>query len=161
AATQRWVHVTTPQIKPSRAAPELRAALDVVEMPGEADVALPASEPRDGREHRFSFQAWYAWMDPLAHAHHPANVDWADEALPRIAAASGVDPHGLRPLAEETSWRSGVVAPEAVTVVTRVEGVTDRGVVCSHRFLGAEDRLCAEGTTVRSHDDLDRDALAR
>jgi acyl-CoA thioesterase FadM len=160
AATQRWVHVTSPEIKPSRAAPALLAAIPVVDVPGEADVTLPAWDPVDGEEHGMSFAAWYGWMDPLAHANHPQYVDWADEALARRLAGADLDPFGLVPVAEELTWRSGVVAPEVVTVRTRVVGVTEAGVVCAHRFLGADERPCAEGTTVRAHDRASRDQLS-
>jgi acyl-CoA thioesterase FadM len=160
SATQRWVHVTLPGLKPSRAAPALRDAFGVITPDGEADVALPEVAPVDGaEEHRFAFDAWHTWMDPLAHANHPTYVDWADEALARILGGRGGDPQGLASVAEEMTWRSGVVAPERVSVTTRVVGRAGDAVVCAHAFHGSDERLCAEGTTVRRHADLDPDRL--
>lgn len=148
SATQRWVHIVLPDLKPVRAAPDLERSFVVVE--GEADAALPAFEPlAEGPERALSFEAWHTWMDPLGHANHPAYVDWADEALSRWIAEAGADPQSLRPLAEEVTWRSGVMAPERVTVRTSLAGRTDGAAVLRHVFEGGDGRLCAEATTVR------------
>lgn len=150
-ATQRWVHVSLPNLKPGRAPAALVEAFSLVER--DADVALPAFEPAGGAAHVFSFTPWYTWMDPLAHANHPAYVDWADEAVSRIGAARGLDPHGLLPIAEEVLWRAGVVAPNTVTVTTRRAGRTPDGVVLEHTFDGADGKRFAEATTIRGHAD--------
>jgi acyl-CoA thioesterase FadM len=157
SATQRWVHVALPDLKPVRAAPDLERSFGVTALDGDGDVVLPAFDPDPGSEHAWTFTAWYTWMDPLAHANHPAYVDWADEAACRLAAGAGLDPHALRPIAEGVTWRSGVVAPQTVTLRTRRAGRTAAGaVVLEHRFE-AEGRLCAEATTVRAwSDDPDR-----
>jgi acyl-CoA thioesterase FadM len=159
-ATQRWVHVQLPSLKPCRADAELVRSFGVVP-DVDADCALPAVvAPEAGREHELRFEAWYTWMDPLAHANHPAYVDWADEATSRILVAAGLDPHALRPVAEEVTWRSGVVAPEVVTVRTSCVGRTEAGAVAlSHRFEGAGGRLCAEATSVRTLLDADSEDL--
>lgn len=151
SATQRWVHVVLPEMKPGRANPDLERSFGVFVAPGDGDVSLPAVEPAEGREHSFSFDTWYTWMDPLAHANHPLYLDWADESLSRVLAASGIDPYGLVPLAEEVTWRSGVVAPERVTVYSKLAGVLDkRAVALQHRFEGADGRICADATTLRA-----------
>ena len=151
-ATQRWVHVELPGLKPVRASAELEVSFGVLQPDGERDVMLPKVHPIEGgAEHTFAFGAWHTWMDPLAHANHPAYVDWADEALARMVAARGVDPQRLVPLAEEVSWRSGVEAPETVTVRTRLVGRTILGAPAfGHTFHGGDGRLCAEATTLRA-----------
>lgn len=150
AATQRWVHVRVPDLKPVRAAPELEASFAVADL--EPDVALPPYAAVDaGPRHELAFEAWHTWMDPLAHANHPAYVDWADEALSRWIAARGGDPQALSPIAEEVAWRSGVVAPERVTVASSLVGRTAAGAaVLAHVFTGGDGRTCAEATTVRA-----------
>ena len=152
SATQRWVFVAMPQLKPARAPAEL---LDVFELlDDEPDIELPAFEERGGGdtgpEHRFAFEAWHTWMDPLDHANHPAYVDWIDEALSRVLAAAGIPAVELVAHAERVTFRAGVQAGERVTVVSRLAGQTADGhAVTAHRVLGADDRLCAEATVVR------------
>lgn len=155
AATQRWVHVTLPDLRPTRASKELESSFAIRREP-DGDVTLPAiTDPEsDGAEHRFTFRCWYTWMDPLAHANHPAYLDWADEGTSRLLAESGRDPHALVGVAEEVSWTAGVVAPEEVTVLTRRAGSTEDGAfVYRHRVLGEDGRVCAEATTVRRMED--------
>lgn len=154
-ATQRWVHVAMPDLKPSRAPQALQDAFVLHDL--EPDVAMPeVAEALEGPEHPFAFQAWHTWMDPLAHANHPAYVDWADEAACRVLASQGLDPQGLVAVAEQVIFRSGVTAPEPVTVHTRLTGLTSDGdVVLTHRVLGGDARLCAEITTVRRHAEAD------
>lgn len=149
AATQEWLHVSSPDLKITRASPELLSAFELHEL--DSDVTLPAlAEPVDGPTREFRFEAWHGWMDPLAHANHPLYVDWADEALARWAAADGRDPQGLVPIAEQVSWRSGVVAGDAVVVRSRLVGHTATGArVHDHEFLVGE-RCCAEARTVRA-----------
>lgn len=150
SATQRWVHVKLPELKPCRADPDLERSFAVVDS-GEPDRELPAFDEAPGPARSWTFAAWYTWMDPLAHANHPAYVDWADESTSRIAAAAGIDPHGLRPIAESVLWRSGVIAPETVTVRTSRAGrCADGALALSHVFEGNDGRVCAEATTVRA-----------
>lgn len=152
AATQRWVHVGSPDLAMTRASPELEAAFVLVNDPEDGDVALPSfAALEDAPEHRFAFDVWYGWMDPLAHVNHPQYVDDAEEALARILAARGIDPHGVVPIAEEMSWRSGLVAPERAEIVTRLVGVAADGIVTQHTFLGADGTRRAEGRLVRRH----------
>jgi acyl-CoA thioesterase FadM len=157
SATQRWVHVVVPELKPGRAKPALEQSFGIHAVEGDGDVTMPAIEPAVGPEHTFSFEAWYTWMDPLAHANHPLYVDWADEATSRMARAAGLDPHALRPLGGEVTWRSGVLSPERVTVHTRLVGTSMGGVVLEHRFLGEDGRACAEATLIRSFVDVPLD----
>ena len=157
AATQRWVHVRLPDLKPVRASADLERCFGVLAPEGEGDVRLPAFAPIEGGAgHTFAFDAWHTWMDPHAHANHPAYVDWADEAVSRMIAARGADPQRLAPVAEEVAWRSGVLAPERVTVASRLVGRTEAGhAVLGHTFTGGDGRLCAEATTVRALADGD------
>lgn len=146
--TQGWVHVSA-DLKPSRACPELVEALAVLER--DPPVTLPEASPDTGPEEDFTFDTWHTWMDPLAHANHPAYVDWVDEALSRRMAAHGLDPFGLQPLAEHIVFRSGVLAPESVTVHTQLVGTlagTDDAVI-EVRITGGDGRLCADGTFIR------------
>jgi len=155
AATQRWVHVSLPDLRPTRASPELEASFEIRREP-DGDVTLPpvTETVTDAAEHRFSFPCWYTWMDPLAHANHPAYVDWADESMSRMLAESGRDPHAWIAVAEEISWTAGVVAPEEATIWTRAVGTTEEGAVAyRHRVLGEDGRVCAEATTVRRWED--------
>ena len=102
-------------------------------------------------EETFAFEAWHTWMDPLAHANHPLDVDWIDEALGRALAAAGADPHGLVAIGEEVSWRAGVEAGDQVRVETRRVGRTADGAVVSEHDVVVGDRVCATARTVRSH----------
>ncbi len=150
-ATQRWVHVSMPDLKPSRAPQSLQDAFVLHEL--DPDVALPSViEEVEGPEHTCSFGAWYTWMDPLAHANHPAYVDWADESTCRVLASRGLDPQALVAVAEQVTFRSGVTAPEEVTVRTRLTGLTVAGdAVLTHRVEGGDGRPCADVVTVRRH----------
>lgn len=151
--TQEWLHVSSPEMKITRASKELLEVFEVHEL--EPDVVLPeVAEPVvDAPEHRFAFEAWHTWMDPLAHANHPLYVDWADEALSRVCAAAGLAATGLIPTAEQVAWRAGVEAGDGVVVTTQLVGHTAEGLaVCAHEFLVGE-RRCATATTVRDHED--------
>ncbi len=152
SATQEWVHVQTqPTLSPSRAAPELVDALSPIEH-GAGHVVLPPMESSEGPELRaVELQLWHTWMDPLAHANHPAYVDWCDEAVCRRLASRGHDPQGLVPVAEYVHYRSGAMAPETVSVHSRVVGRTGDSLALTHRLVGADGRLCATATTLRRH----------
>lgn len=149
SATQEWVHVQTePEVRATRASPALRAAFDLVEP--EPDVRLPPYEEAEGASWELAFDAWYGWMDPLGHANHPQYVDWCDEAIARRIADRNGDPMAVVPVAEEVRFRSAVIAPERVTITSRPIGRTHEGdLVCAHVVRGGDQRICAEGTTVR------------
>lgn len=150
SATQRWVYVAMPEMKPGRAPAELMASFSPGMPEGEVDVVLPeVTDPAEGEEHVFSFELWHGWMDPLAHANHPAYVDWADEALHRLLAGSGIDPQSLVAVAETVTYRSGAVAPEKVTLRTRRVGTIGPTTVFRHRVEGGDGRELAEVITHR------------
>ena len=150
STTQSWVHVQAPALKPGRASQALLDALTVVER--DAPITLPEPMSAGGPEFSWTFACWHTWMDTLAHANHPAYVDWADEALSRRMARAGLDPHRLEPVAEDLLFRSGVVAPETVTIKAQRLGHDPRDpsvTVVAVTFLGSDGRVCAEGTVWR------------
>lgn len=152
SATQEWVYVAVEghQVRPTRAPPAITQAFAPASgAPLDAPPAM--ADPADDADWReLSFEAWYAWMDPLAHANHPLYVDWCDEALARTFAAAGLDPWSVRPTSEEVLFRSGVVAPERVTVRTACLGLDAAGdAVFAHRILGGDGRVCATATLRR------------
>lgn len=148
-ATQEWLHVRMPELRISRAPKELLEVFTLHEL--DEDAVLPEKvDELEGPVHAFEFDAWITWMDPLAHANHPLYVDWIDEALGRRLHAVGADPHGLVPIAEQVSWRTGVEMRDRVRVETRMVGRTEDGaVVCEHDFR-VGDKSAATATTVRS-----------
>lgn len=147
AATQEWVHVSSPDLKITRASADLLSAFALHEL--EPDLELPEVTAEEGAEREFAFEAWHGWMDPLAHANHPLYVDWADEALARWVASEGGDPQGLVPLAERVSWRTGVTAGDRVVVRSRRVGRAAGGAEVHHHAFLVGDRTCAEATTIR------------
>ncbi len=150
AATQEWVHVDFDALKPKQATHETAAAFPAVETEVEPSVKMPAYEERPGAETELVFDMWLTWADPLAHANHPAYVDWCDEAASRRMAAAGLDPVLLRPVAEQVSFRDAVLPGERVTLRTsRVGVIGTEGVVLTHR-LETERGLAAEATSVRT-----------
>lgn len=159
SAAQTWVHVGLPDLAMRRAAPALLEAFAIVAGDG-ADVRLPAWVSADGRPHELQVPTWHTWMDSLGHANHPAYVEWCDEALHRALATAGVDATGLVADGEELTFRSGAVAPEEVTASVRLVGQTDRGVALEAVVRGADGRVCAEGTLLRSLPGVGAGALA-
>jgi len=150
SATQRWVHVRVPDLKPARACAELVSAF-VVEEHGESVATPEVVESLEGPAQRLNFAAWHTWMDPLAHANHPAYVDWADEAIARRIAAAGGNPQGVVAHAETVTFRSGVRAPEEVTVQSQLRGRdADGNAVISLTITGHDGRCCADVLVVRS-----------
>lgn len=152
SATQEWVFVAVEgsQVRPTRAPPAITSVFTTHEG-APMDPVPPVPEPGDDATWReLSFEAWHAWMDPLAHANHPLYVDWCDEALARIFAAAGLDPFEVAPASEELVFKSGVVAPERVTVRTTCGGLDAAGDAVFHqRVLGGDGRLCASATLRR------------
>jgi len=148
-ATQEWVHVKSPGMRIARASPELTAAFVLHDL--DPDVTLPdGHEVLDGPEHRWSFECWHTWMDPLAHANHPLYVDWCDEALSRLLASSGSDPVGLVPVAEQVDWRMGVQSPQTVEVGVRLKGRDRSGAVICACEMRVDDVQMATATLVRT-----------
>ena len=91
-----------------------------------------------GAEDEFVFDMWQTWADPLAHANHPAYIDWCDEASSRHMLAAGLDPVLLRPVAEQVSFRSAVLPGERVTVLTKRIGVIGTDAVVLKHHLETE-----------------------
>jgi acyl-CoA thioesterase FadM len=148
AATQEWVHVSA-DLTPRRAGPELVDAFPLGEVSDAPE--LPAAEPADGPADRFELECWQTWMDPLAHVNHPAYVDWCDEAIARRAAAAGLAPGDLVPVAERVVFRSAATAGDRIAVTTRLVGVAGGAPVLAHRLEKNEGQLCAEAVLVRRH----------
>lgn len=150
SATQEWAHVSTKEgvMRASRASAELVADFPVEEP--DDSVQLPEFEAAPGPEHVFRFELWHTWMDPLAHANHPAYVDWSEEALARLLSAAGGDPVQVQPVAERARWRVGASAPDTVSVTTQALGRTAAGdVVCRHQIAADKTGHAATVTTVR------------
>jgi acyl-CoA thioesterase FadM len=151
AARQEWVHVSA-SLQPMRAPRALLDAFPEETAPeGDLPVALPAVvTPIDPRPpHVFTFRAWWTWMDPLDHVNHPAYVDFCDEAIAIALRRAGLSPRDVVPIAEEATFRSGIVGDEEVCVQSVARGFTaDGAVVIGHR-ISVGDRLCATLTTVR------------
>jgi acyl-CoA thioesterase FadM len=147
SATQEWVHVDFDTLKPKQASQSTAAAFPERDL--EPSVTFPAFEPLEGAEDELSFEMWQTWSDPLAHANHPAYVDWCDEATSRRMVAAGLDPVLLRPVAEQVTFRNAVLPGERVTVRTRrIGNVGDEAVVLRHH-LGTARGTAAEATTIR------------
>jgi acyl-CoA thioesterase FadM len=152
-ATQEWVFVATEgsTVRPTRAPPSITSCFAFEDRGPPVEVAA-AAPGANATWRELTLQAWYGWMDPLAHANHPQYVDWCDEAIAREVAAEGKDPFALVPVSEEVAFRSGVVAPERVTVQTASLGEDAAGnAVFVHRILGGDGRLCATATLTRAY----------
>jgi len=147
-ADQRWVHVRLPDLRPVRASAELQAALGTLQDP--LDLSLP-DEDAVAAEVRWqtSFETWHSQMDPLGHANHPAYVDWVEEAWCRWLAARCVDPQQSRPVAESVTYRSGVVAPDPVTVTLTLRGTTPDGAAALDAEIAVGERPVASAWAVR------------
>lgn len=149
SATQEWVHVTTRGgMQVARASDALLASFQ--EVPAEPLVELPAYDTvLHAPEHVFELTAWFGWMDPLNHANHPAYVDWCDEAICRVLHQAGLDPIQMVPVAEQVTFKAGVVAMDAVRVVVRMVGRTPEGDVVVRGVVSRASGLCAEAVLVR------------
>lgn len=147
AATQEWVHVDFETLKPKQGSLEAAAAFPETEV--EPSIAMPSFDELPGAEDQLVFDMWQTWSDPLAHANHPAYVDWCDEATSRRMSAAGLDPVLLRPIAEQVTFRSSVLPGERVTVRTkRIGRLGSNAVVLEHR-LETERGTAADATSVR------------
>jgi acyl-CoA thioesterase FadM len=149
AGTQEWIHVASPSMRITRGSADLLQAFALHDLG--PDVVIPeVGTPLEGPEHRWAFDCWHTWMDPLAHANHPLYLGWCDEALSQVLAAAGQDPVALKLVAESVQWRVGVEAPQQVEVCTRLVGATSQGdLVCEHEMWVGE-VLVANANTVRT-----------
>lgn len=157
AATQEWVHVDFDTLKPKQGSPEVAAAFPETEV--EPSVTMPGFEKQPGAEDELRFAMWQTWADPLAHANHPAYVDWCDEATSRRMHAAGIDPVLLRPIAEQVAFKSAVLPGEEVVVQTKRVGVMGADAVVLHHHLQTERGPAAEATTVRGLEEGGADTL--
>lgn len=148
AATQEWVHVDFDSLKPKQASEDTAAAFPAVSL--EPSVTFPDFDELPGDYHEMSFEMWQTWSDPLAHANHPAYVDWCDEATSRRMVAAGLDPVLLQPVAERVTFRSAVLPGERVAIRTRRIGVIDDDAVVLSHDLETEGGKAAEATSIRS-----------
>ena len=156
--TQEWVHLLHGKVH--RAAPEVVASFQPLDEEPSVDLP-PVALKVEGRAHSFDFRSWHAEMDPIGHANHPAYVDWCDEAISDVLHRAGLDPVDLVPVAERVRYKAGIVAPERVTVETRLSGRTAEGhVVCTHVLRGEKSGHAAQATTVRTLVGDGADALA-
>jgi acyl-CoA thioesterase FadM len=146
SATQEWVHVSS-DLELVRASDALVASFPVEDHG--PPIELPAYEKIEGaRTHRFELDCWHTWMDPLGHVNHPAYIDWADEATSRAMIDAGLDPIALVPVAEEATFKAGVVAGDRVLVETRVIGASGDAIVLEHR-ISTNGKLCARVVAFR------------
>ena len=147
AATQEWVHVDFETLKPKQGSHETAAAFPETDI--EPSIELPKFESSPGTSNELRFDMWQTWADPLAHANHPAYVDWCDEATSRHMDAAGIDPVLLRPIAERVSFKSAVLPGEEVVLQTKRIGVMGAEAVVLHHLLETPRGRAAEATTVR------------
>jgi acyl-CoA thioesterase FadM len=147
AATQEWVHVDFETMKPRQGAPETAAAFPEIDV--EPSVRLPDYDAAPGADEELRFVMWQTWADPLAHANHPAYVDWCDEAASRHMASAGLDPVLLEPIAERVTYRSAVLPGEEVIVRTKRVGVLGSEAVVLRHDLRTERGEAAEALTIR------------
>jgi acyl-CoA thioesterase FadM len=148
SGTQEWVHVGRDG-KPARAPREMA---DLFALTEEGGVALPdvLRSATASPALRFELEPWHTWMDPLNHVNHPAYVDFCDEAIARIVAASGLDPADLVPIAESVTFMSPVVAREDVVVTSALVGRTAEGDAVFDHVIGTRDGSTrARATTAR------------
>lgn len=157
SATQEWVHVDFDTLKPKQADHETAAAFPEVEV--EPSVKLPEHDAQPGAQTELAFDMWQTWADPLAHANHPAYVDWCDEATSRHMIEAGIDPVLLRPVAEQVHYRSSVMPGEKVTVETSRVGVIGTDAVVLKHHLRTDRGPAADATTVRGLADRSAEAL--
>jgi acyl-CoA thioesterase FadM len=148
SATQEWVHVDGAVLKPRQGTEEAAAAFPETDV--EPSVVMPEFDELPGAEDQFVFEMWQTWSDPLAHANHPAYIDWCDEATSRRMDASGIDPVQLRPVAEQVAFRSSVLPGERVTVRTKRVGVIGTDAVVLRHHLETDRGPAADATSVRA-----------
>lgn len=163
-ATQEWVHVRfdaaqgPSSLRPARASPELCEAL-AVEL-GDAAPELPdLTEPLQAPEHTLVVPLRLVEMDPLGHLNHPTYIDLADEHIARRLLEVGVEPVVVRPVAEQITFRTGLTAPDDVTLRSRALGRSGANSVIEHDLYTPDGRLAAEARTVRALEGASSNAL--
>jgi acyl-CoA thioesterase FadM len=157
AATQEWVHVDFETLKPRQGSPEAASAFAEIEV--EPSIAMPSFDALPGAKDDFQFDMWQTWSDPLAHANHPAYIDWCDEATSRRMLAAGLDPLLLRPIAEQVTFRSAVLPGERVIVRSKRVGRIGTDAVVLKHHLETDRGPAADATSVRGLAEGDGEAL--
>lgn len=147
AATQEWVHVDGSTFKPKQGSEETAAAFPAVDL--EPSVKMPKFDEHPGGQSMFQFQMWQTWADPLAHANHPAYIDWCDEAISRRMVQAGIEPSLLRAVAEQVTFRDSVLPGEQVTLCTERVGAVGRNAVVLRHHLETDRGPAADATTIR------------
>ena len=159
SATQQWVHVDFETQKPKQSTVEAAAAFAPTDV--EPSVCMPSFEPLAGSGCNFSFEMWQTWSDPLAHANHPAYIDWCDESTSRHMLSAGLEPVLLRPIAEQVRFRSSVLPGERVSIRTERIGVVGSDAIVLQHLIETERGPAAEATSVRGLAEGDgRDLIA-
>jgi acyl-CoA thioesterase FadM len=153
AATQEWVHVDFETFKPKQGTPETAAAFPPVDVG--PSVTMPDYDETPGSGNEFRFEMWQTWSDPLAHANHPAYLDWCDEATSRHMVEAGIDPVLLRPVAESVAYKNAVLPGEEVVVRTKRIGTVGLDAVVLRHEMTTERGSAAEATTIRTLADGD------
>ena len=128
--TQRWAHVSwggPDQLAVCPAPDALQAAWGPVSTPSPSARLPEPVGPRRAALAPFALEVWHTWMDPLGHVNHPAYVDFLDEALARAAAAAGLDPQALVPVAERLRFRQAANAGDLLQVDLQVVGDAEAG----------------------------------
>ncbi len=148
AATQEWVHVDGSNFKPKQGSEETAAAFPAVDL--EPSVKMPKFDECPGGHSVFEFEMWQTWADPLAHANHPAYVDWCDEATSRRMKQAGIEPSLLRSVAEQVTFRDSVLPGEQVTLRTERVGVIGQNAVVLRHHVQTDRGPAADATTIRS-----------
>jgi acyl-CoA thioesterase FadM len=128
-----------------------RALIDAFPIEPGPEVALPAAIPCAVVElPPLQLDALFASTDPLDHVNHTVYLDWCDGVVARELSRRGVAPRDLVPVAEEATFRAGIVAGDPVRVESRLVGVASAGAVAfDHRVL-VGDVLAATLTTIRT-----------
>lgn len=143
---QEWA-VVSYDLAAMRAPPALLEAFPAEPSP---EVEMPAVEPHPPLALApLEIDALFCFTDPLDHVNHTVHVDWCDGAIARAMVRAGVPPRELVPLAEEATFRAGIVVGDRVRVETTLVGASARGVTFDHR-ISTGDKLAATLTTVRT-----------
>jgi acyl-CoA thioesterase FadM len=157
AATQEWVHVDFETLKPRQASHETAGAFPETDVG--SSIAMPKFDALRGAEDEMVFDMWQTWSDPLAHANHPAYIDWCDEVTSRRMVTAGLDPVLLRPIAEQVSFRSSILPGERVTVRTKRVGVIGSDAVVLKHHLETDRGPAADAISVRGLAEVSGEAL--
>ncbi len=144
---QEWA-VVSYDLAAMRAPRELLEAFPPESSP---EVSMPEIEPRaEVALAPLEIDALFCFTDPLDHVNHTVHVDWCDGAIARALARGGIAARELVPVAEEATFRAGIVVGDRVRVESSLVGATAAGALAfTHRVFAGE-VLAASLTTVRT-----------